>query len=100
MQYVLSEDGTRTLVRIAGTFTFAHVKLFREVLEKMEASERTEFVFDLAQLEFIDSSALGQLLIAHEEAQRQGWRITLSGAQGIVRRSLESASFERFFEIA
>jgi anti-anti-sigma factor len=96
-----SQSGGDTVVTLAGRFTFSAHTAFRDVLvnhvEAMDSGGRV--TFDLAGVEFVDSAALGMLLLAREAARRRSGGITIRGASGQVRRMLDISRFETLFII-
>lgn len=54
---------------------------------------------DLARVQYLDSSALGMLLILRDKAEERGKRVILSGARGTVRQVLEIANFAKLFTL-
>ena len=87
------------LITMRGRFTFADYQAFRGLLDDIRASGARRHVLDLAEVEFIDSAAIGMLLIAAEEAKRHGGRVALRRPQGQVRRTLDTASLDTVFPI-
>jgi anti-anti-sigma regulatory factor len=67
----VAEDGTVMLLR--GAFTFKDHHSFRALLDQLKTSPSGRRVLDLSHLEFLDSAALGMLLIADDEAKSGGW---------------------------
>ena len=51
------------------------------------------------KVDYLDSSALGMLLLLREKVESSGKSITLSGLQGTVKQVLEIANFQRLFKI-
>lgn len=84
-------------VTLRGNFTFGDNQAFRQVLEAAKKAEIKQIIFKIDHLEFIDSAALGMLLLAHEEAEKSGKRILISGANGQVKRVFDMARFDQFF---
>lgn len=91
----------QTTVAMAGRFTFGAHAAFRtvldEVVERIDAGGR--LVFDLSAVAFVDSSALGMLLLAREGARRRSGGIVLRGAVGQVQRMLAVSRFDTLFSI-
>lgn len=58
-----------------------------------------EIVLDLSAVEYMDSSALGMLLLLKEKARVVGKNVVLRGAQGFVRELLASMKFESLFSM-
>lgn len=97
---ILADPGrTHSTVVLRGRFTFAAHAAFRDLLS-LEAERITgggTLAFDLSAVEFIDSAALGMLLLAREAARQKACRIVLRGATGQVRRMLSVSKFETMF---
>lgn len=99
MEYNKSVNNANVEIKLSGRFTFADYPVFRELLKTVELDAGKSLVFDMMGVTFVDSSALGMLLIAHEEAKKTGGVITLRQPQGQVRRTLEVASMDNLFKI-
>ncbi len=99
MEYKTLTKGSAFEIHIRGRFTFADYPVFRELLKTVELDAGKSLVFDMNELTFVDSSALGMLLIAHEEAKKTGGLIILRQPQGQVRRTLEVAAMDNLFKI-
>lgn len=99
MNYEKRLENGAPIIHMSGRFTFTDYKLFREILSALREGEGRRRVLDLTALEFVDSAALGMLLIAREEAQQGGRAIVLRGAGGQVRRTLDTADMSTLFDI-
>lgn len=91
---------TTEIVRIEGRFDFAAHREFRETLKAALANERTkEVLIDLSATDYIDSSALGMLLLSLENAKAAGKSLALDRPTGAVKQVLDIANFQRLFSI-
>jgi len=97
MEYAQHREGSTYWLNMAGRFTFADHVPFREVLEEIASPNIEQVRFQMEQLEFIDSAAMGMLLLALEEADKHHKSITLKGANGQVRKMLSVARFDTLF---
>ena len=86
-------------VSFSGKFTFNDHPGFRTVLGMIEDSAAERFVFHLARVEFVDSAALGMLLLALEASEKHNKPLVLRGAQGQVKKMFEMANFHTLFRI-
>lgn len=94
-----TRDATE-VVRVEGRFDFAAHRDFREAIKAAFANERAkEIQIDLAGAVYIDSSALGMLLLSLENAKAAGKALVLVGPSGAVKQVLDIANFQRLFEI-
>lgn len=94
-----TRDGTE-VVRIEGRFDFAAHRDFREAVKAALANAQAkEIHIDLAATDYLDSSALGMLLLSLENANAAGKALALVRPTGAVKQVLEIANFQRLFEI-
>jgi N-acetylglucosaminyldiphosphoundecaprenol N-acetyl-beta-D-mannosaminyltransferase len=71
-------------------------EVWRKTLAHLSrVSSSPEFVIDLSDVTFIDSSGLGIMLRARKMAQRQGRHLVFSGVPSVVRNVLRIARLER-----
>ena len=85
-------------VSFIGDFTFTDHIAFREIADRMAATNET-VVIDLTNLEFVDSAGLGMLLIAREEAAKASRTLILRGAKGQVKRMFGLTKFDTLFTV-
>lgn len=97
--HIDSLDGGARLL-LAGRFDFNSHREFRQVTERvLQDPALRELIIDFSRVDYIDSSALGMLLLLREKAEDKGKSIVLSGAQGMVRQVLSIANFGKLFTI-
>jgi anti-sigma B factor antagonist len=85
----ISYDGDTAIITLSGELDLATAPLFSAQFERTAAKKRSAVVVDLSQLEFMDSTGLRSLLMAHEhcETSRQPFAVVPGGRQ--VARLLE-----------
>jgi anti-anti-sigma factor len=91
-----------TTISIKGRFNFEMHSQFRTAYQSeidASSSTRKKFMIDLAGTEYIDSSALGMLLLLREEAGANEANIEIVNARPEIRKILETANFQRLFKI-
>ncbi len=94
-----SDHGKRIL-GLTGRFDFHSHRLFREVYERaLEGKDDNAIELDLSAVEYMDSSALGMLLLFKEKASMVNKNISLMNCKGMVRQILEVANFHKLFAI-
>lgn len=82
-------------IKVSGRFDFNCHREFRRAYEG--AGPMNEYVVDLGEAEYLDSSALGMLLVLREE--RAPARVRVVNTRPPVRRILEIASFQNLFSL-
>lgn len=93
-------DGATATFVLRGRFDFSQYSVFKEEQGRaLEKSEVRHIVMDFAGLEYLDSAALGILLVLLDRAKERNQTVTIRHAQGVVREILDVAHFERMFTI-
>jgi anti-anti-sigma factor len=93
------EDGRARLV-LNGRFDFNSHAVFNQTTDSLlrEAGIK-EVEVDFDQVQYIDSSAMGMLLLLKERAKGASKSITLLNCKGAVAQVFELSNFRRLFTI-
>jgi len=89
MDYQIKNDGGSAQVVFSGDITFSENVSFRQLLKDISQQDVSNCEFDLSGVDMVDSAGLGMFLIAREQAETSGWKLTVSGAQGHVASMLK-----------
>lgn len=101
MNCMIQHSGDTSVIHLGGRFVFHDHKDFREACEQALARSETRLIqLDLGKVEYLDSSALGMLLLLRERAQALGNTVQIRRAQGMARQVLEVANFHKIFDMA
>ena len=87
-------------VTMRGQFTFNDHPGFREILQEIGSKDVRQIVLHMSHVEFVDSSALGMLLLAADEAEKHQKHLVISGAVGQVKKMFTMARFDTLFTMA
>jgi HptB-dependent secretion and biofilm anti anti-sigma factor len=87
-------------VTLIGQFTFNDHPEFREVLDKFKEKDVTNIVLHMGRVEFIDSAALGMLLLALDESEKHRKPLLIHGAAGQVKKMFDMAQFHTMFAMS
>jgi len=94
------DSATATLtVQPQGRFDFSAQQAFRAAYEPTLSTAKT-VVVDLSSVSYLDSSALGMLLVLKSDAEGHGGTVRLTGARNGVERILEVSNFGTLFKSA
>ena len=94
-------NDNKGILSLKGRFDFSIHRDFRSGYENiLKTSGLREIDVDLHGVDYIDSSALGMLLLLREKAMAQNVQMKLLSPQDSVRQVLEVANFGRLFNIA
>lgn len=83
---------------LAGSFDFNAHQDFRKAYDQaLEDASVKELNLNFAQVDYLDSSALGMLLILRDKVGEKGKQIVLSGLRGTIKQVLDVANFGKLF---
>lgn len=94
----ISDD--HAVLTLIGRFDFNTHSDFRKGYESVLAQPGIRTLeIDMGRVEYLDSSALGMLLLLKELAEARNVAVRLARAGGTVRQILEIANFNKLFTI-
>lgn len=94
-----SNDGQELTIVIQGRFDFGAHQEFRDAYERVNLTPK-RYVVDLKGTTYLDSSALGMLLLLRDHAGGDNAQIRLLNCNSDVRKILAISNFEQLFQIA
>lgn len=93
---ITKEVNNRTVtLKLEGNFTYTQRKPFQEMLKSVVVDGVDQIVIDLSQIAFLDSAALGLLMISHRQLQAEKRTLSLAYPHPTVRQILEMANLHR-----
>lgn len=99
MQAKVSIDNNKGTIALSGHFTFEGHRTFKEATNQIaENPALQELDIDFASVDYMDSAALGMLLLLNE--RMNGRKIRLVNCRGTVKAVLDVANFSKLFTIA
>ena len=100
MQTSLKQEAGVATISLVGRFDFNTHRDFRAAYEPLITDTACQAVtVDFSGVDYLDSSALGMLLMLRDKMGGCGKDVVLSGVQGNVRQVLEIANFSKLFRI-
>lgn len=91
-----SGDGRELVIRVKGRFDFSTHQDFRNAYEQL-AQAPSSYVVDLHDATYLDSSALGMLLLLRDHAGGDSGRVRIVNCNADVRKILTISNFEQLF---
>lgn len=92
-------NGSVCNVKLSGRFTFADHNDFREIFQYVADGTVSKIEIDLTQVDFVDSAALGMLLLTRDEAKKASKALTIRNPQGQVKKMFEISRFYELFDV-
>ncbi len=87
------------VISLRGSFTFKDHHSFRAVLDALGAARGSNKLLDLSKVEFLDSAALGMLMIAEDETARAHGKLVLRNPSTQIARLFELSAMDTLFRI-
>lgn len=98
LKSTISSDGSVVTLKISGRFDFNLHQAFRKAYEEYGSGVK-RYVIDLKETEYMDSSALGMLLLLRDHAGGDGANISLLNGKSELKKILAIANFNKLFNV-
>ncbi len=93
-----SADGRELRIHVDGRFDFGAHRDFRSCYEKT-ADAPQRYIVDLSTATYLDSSALGMLLLLRDHGGGETAQVEIVNCNEEVRRVLRISNFDKLFSI-
>ncbi len=93
-----SVSGNELTVQVEGRFDFSAHQEFRDAYEKSDDSVKS-YVIDMSKATYLDSSALGMLLLLRDHAGGDTAQVRITRCNQDVKKILTISNFEQLFSI-
>ncbi|WP_053118364.1 MULTISPECIES: STAS domain-containing protein [unclassified Pseudomonas] len=94
----VSPDGKKLKISVKGRFDFGKHQEFRNSYERVDP-EPNSYELDLKETTYLDSSALGMLLLLRDHAGGDDSDIRVVNPNSDVRKILAISNFDKLFDI-
>jgi anti-anti-sigma factor len=88
-------DGEGPIVELGGELDVSNVELAQKALADLLESKPKRLIFDLSGITFMDSSALGLLLLAQRETES----VEIQKASAIAERVIEATGLAEYLKL-
>lgn len=90
-------NGKTVILEVQGRFDFNMHREFRSAYENVD--RETQFVVDLSAAEYMDSSALGMLLLLRDYVGGDKSHVVIRNCNAEIRKVLTIANFHQLFTL-
>jgi len=88
-------------LQIPERFDFGYHKEFTDQYQKLLADKSiTDIALDFSRVSYLDSSALGMMVLFQKKAKAQNVSVRIRGAKDSAKEILQIANFDRLFDIS
>lgn len=99
MPLSIKEDENQTLViQVSGRFTFDLQREFRDAYEKH--NNKRHFIIDLRETDYLDSSALGMILILNDTTMKNNAKLKIINCRPTIKKIFELANLDKLIQIS
>lgn len=100
MQTNVQKDADKAVVKLVGRFDFNTHRDFRGAYEPLIIDPEVRSVsVDFSGVDYLDSSALGMLLMLRDKLGGVNKEVALTGVRGNVKQVIDIANFSKLFKI-
>jgi anti-anti-sigma factor len=100
MEIRQTKNNNHATMSLGGRFDFNAHREFKDAYTSILADAETQSLeIDLSRVDYLDSSALGMLLMLRERVESSGKQISLSNPNATVVKILDIANFKKLFKI-
>lgn len=96
----LSNNGETITIKVNGRFDFAVQNEFRDCYYNLNNAEGSKFIIDMGGANYMDSSALGMLLMMREYLGGNSADISIINTSADIKNILTVANFQSLFAMA
>ncbi len=93
------DDGKKVQINISGRFDYKLSQEFRDTYRQIPGQEGVAYYVNLSEADYMDSSALGMLLLLREHAKCRGGAVYIERPSEQIDNILKVANFEQLFTI-
>lgn len=101
MQATVTKSDSNAQIKLSGRFDFNTHRDFRAAYEPLVGESAVRSVqVDFSGVDYLDSSALGMLLMLRDKLSGAGKEVALINVRGNVKQVLDIANFGKLFKIS
>ena len=97
MDYTVTKNGNECVIKINGPLKASGQGDFKTLLAEYTATGASKCRIDLSQVDHIDSTGLGLLLMLQDSAKKANGSVILANPQEAARHAFELARFDELF---
>lgn len=99
MDFTIIPLDHNTTVKLNGQFTFTDAHKFRNIIELVTEQKVPSLILDFSGVSFIDSAAMGMLLLLRDECNSRKIPVSIHSTHGQVEKIFVISKFDQLFPI-
>lgn len=87
------------IIRLPNRFDYSYHRQFGDLYTPIiEEATCSEIILDFSQVEYLDSSALGMMVLLQKKSSGKYIKVKIKGARGATEEILKMANMQKIFE--
>jgi anti-sigma B factor antagonist len=99
LEIKLRRAGTIYVIDIKGEMDLYNAFKLKDIVKAMFERKVKEFVINLEEVQYIDSSGIGAILFVFGEMKQRGLALAVAGAHGPVKRVIELTKLDGYLPL-
>ena len=99
MKLDLREEDRVSVLVLSGGLTLDSESQFRDAIDTLIESGRTQILLDFTEVDYMDSSGIGELVAGHRTIQRLGGALKILKPSKRIQQSLQLTQLLPIFEV-
>jgi anti-anti-sigma factor len=99
MRYQVTTTENETVLALSERFTAVDSVAFRRIIDELSGQKISVVVIDLAALDYIDSAAMGLLVLVRDTMISGNIEMKIRSPRGQVKKAFEIFNFEQLFAV-
>lgn len=87
------------VIRPPSRFDYAWHQPFMACVQELREQQPEQVCIDMSDVDYLDSSAIGMLVLLYKRTLGQSLRLQIVNAQGLTLELLQAASIEQIYEL-
>jgi anti-sigma B factor antagonist len=100
LEIKLRRAGTIYVIDIKGEMDLYNAFKLKDIVKAMIERSVKEYVINLEEVQYIDSSGIGSILFVYGEMKQRGMSLVVAGARGPVKRVIELTKLIGYLPLA
>lgn len=99
MRYEITTTDSEVTLSLSERFTAVDATTFRRLIDSLPAEGIASVVIEMSGLEYIDSAAMGLLVLVRDNAINRQIAMKIRGPHGQVRKAFDIFNFDQLFTV-
>ncbi len=100
MEIKIRRSSTIYIIDINGDMDMYNAYKVKDIVNKMIERDIHNFVINLDNVNYIDSSGIGALIYVHSELKKRDMKLRIANVKGTVKKVIELTKLMGYFKIA